>query len=340
MDESVNVEAIISPFQQPEEAPIFAVYKVLSRQYERSQVLECMKHFCLESRNEDNQRKGLEFLYIIGFREACEKLIKINEASSNPINQQWGRVYRIVLERKTHYNDPNEILLELSRIKPLNKEINVIMLFLKLYAHVDLNQYGKMGNDVEAITEEMLHIRDSFLLLCYEERLDEVFFVYHLSKNELLLGRKYAFKVLNKTFNPDKKSFVHNYLAISYVLESYQHAMYHANEAMRIAEEAGDYRYVESVKNHNIPFLSAVNGVYEGITTSDKSEQAHLAVARGDVQTAIDILSPIQDRSPFQDYYLGKALKDKELLTKSHQAFIRQGHYMFAKIPLSELKKL
>lgn len=340
MDESINVEAIISPFQKPEEAPIFAVYKILSRQYDRAQVLEYMTHFCLTSQSEENQRKGLEFLYIIGAYKDCGKLIKINEASSNPLNQQWGEIYRIVLGRKTHYNDPNEILMELARIKPLSKEIYVIMLFLKLYAHVDLNQYGKMGNDVEAITEEMSQIRDSFLFLCYEERLDEAFFVYHFSKNELLLGRKYAFKVLNKTFNERKKAFVHNLLAISYALDSYQQAMYHVNESLRIAEEVGDTRYLESIKNHNIPFVSALNGVYEGITTNDRSEQAHLAIAKGDIQTAINILEPIEDRSPFQNYYLGKAKKDKELLTKSHQAFIRQGHYLFARIPLSELKKL
>ncbi|MDY0394211.1 AimR family lysis-lysogeny pheromone receptor [Virgibacillus halophilus] len=185
------------------------------------------------------------------------------------------------------------------------------------------------------------NVKDVFLLSCFHNRLNQYLFMYHWSRNELIIARKYAFRALTQTSSDLIKASIHINLGLTYTFDTYQQGMYHLNAALSLAEGIGAKKVIDTIKIHNIPFLSAHFGETEGIETVDQSEQAHLEIARGNISKAIAILENSPLSNPFDLYYMGLAKRDKDLLTASYNHFIeKQGDLFFARLPLNAMKKL
>ncbi len=184
-------------------------------------------------------------------------------------------------------------------------------------------------------------IEDRFLLSFFHVRLNQNLFVYYLVRNEVIIARKYAFQALNQVTNPMTKISLHVNLGLSYVYETYEQGMYHLRKALEIAQAENMSSLVELIEQRNIPFLSAHFGRVDGITTTDKSEQAHIAIAKGNYAKAEAILSDIDMNSPFRLYYLGMAKQSKDILLQSYSYFIeKRSDYFFSRLPLNALQKL
>ncbi|ENH96294.1 hypothetical protein J416_11602 [Gracilibacillus halophilus YIM-C55.5] len=187
----------------------------------------------------------------------------------------------------------------------------------------------------------MQFVNDPLLSQLLETRLDETLFIYHWKRNEMLLSRKYGYQLLRKTYNLRKVVDIHNILAQGYLFESYEQAMHHAQAALDIATEIDSERAIYGLRNYTIPFLSAHHAKTKGITTEDQAEKAHLALANGDFEMCVQILEAFDKFTPFQQYYLGKATRDKQLLRKSYRRFIEErDDYFYAMLPLQALNQL
>jgi len=336
-------KAIFGPFRNNgNETSLYIVYKALMAKYDSDQALVLLKDFCLTSISNENQRRGLELLYMSSFFNEVEQMIRINKESGNKENHQWAQMYEMIIERRKsgERTDPFKILATLDKIEPFSQDVELLKLFMTLYSYLDLRLYGKVGSYLDTLHELNDKIADPLMVMYFQERLEEFLMFYHFMRNELILSRRYGYRLLNNTNNTFKHSVVHKSLALSYALDSYEQAIYHANEALRIAEQYGYTLIIETVKRDNIPFISAVNGRYEGVMTPDPVEQAHLNIARGNIDEAVAYLESIDQPSPFQEYYLGKALDDIDRLLSSYHRFTRAGYYFAAQFPIKEIKRL
>ncbi|MYL54574.1 hypothetical protein GLW08_14660 [Pontibacillus yanchengensis] len=321
--------------------PLYHVNKILFVLYEENQALHLVRQYCFMTTCDENKRMGLEFLYWNGFFEALPILIEKNYQSENPINQQWAWIYGVMLDRLKNRPDPYEYMEKVKKKGFIDADLQCLSTFLMVYAYFELHQFGKLGTYLEQIQSHLERMEQNFLQDMFTDRYYELVFQYHWRRNELLIGRKFAYHFMNRSNNLFKKTQMHIQLAETYVFESYEQAMFHIQEARSIAKRRNDSFSIKLIESRTIPFIAAVNEKAEGIVTTYLPEKAHVAIVNGDVETGIAILESFEELTPFQQYYLGKATQNKLYLQKAHDRLLNeQSDYFFARLPLRELQKL
>ncbi|SDK15989.1 AimR family lysis-lysogeny pheromone receptor [Sediminibacillus albus] len=322
------------------ELSLYHVFQALSVSDDINTAIDVTRGYCLEAKTDANQRIGMEFLYAYGFLENLDTLIEKNLASENPENRVWAQMYWIICERRKRKLETSEYLNRIAKLPIEGIELECLYHFLQVYAHFERKEYGKLGRYLDQLLVSIHEISDPMLRELFSVRLDEMLLTFHWKRNEMIIARKHGFRILQTTHCPRKKIDIHNTMALGYLYDSYQQAISHAVEAKRIANMTEDLTAIQGVNDYTIPFISAFHGRTEGITTPVQSEMAHLALARGDNQTCINILNSFKSLTPFQQYYLGKARKDRDMLEISYRRFINErSDYFFAKLPLLELHK-
>ncbi|WP_231514933.1 AimR family lysis-lysogeny pheromone receptor [Oceanobacillus salinisoli] len=315
--------------------------EALKLEYDEENVIQLMRKYCLESSSRDIQKKGMEFLYMNGFYDDLEILININEESPDPSNRQWAEVYKILYQLRRKEYQPISILDKINHLKTTEPELLCLLEFSKVNVHFNMNYYQELGNFLHRYDKLLPNIDDYYLVESFKIRYNQVAFIYTLMRNELIMARKHGYKLLNLTKNSAVHVDTHIKLGLSYTFDSYFQGMYHMKEALKIAKKNNITEAIDLIEQQNIPFLSAHFNKPEHITTTDKSEQAHLEIAKGNHEYAITILNEVPIDTPFRKYYLGKAKQDKTLLLQAYKDFVhKRSDYFFCRLPLNELRKL
>lgn len=315
--------------------------EVLSQAYDHQTVIEQMRKYCLQLPSEEIMKTGMEFLYINGFYEDLQQLIKRNQQSASSSNRQWATIYQLIIDRRMNRYSPHQLLQTINQINTAEPELLCLIEFVKVTAYYDLNQFSQIGNFLHNHQKLMEAIEDRLLITYFNTRLYHIMLTYYLIRNEVIMARKYAYRVLNLTDNTRTKASIHIKLGLSYTFDTYEQGMYHLGEALKVSTENGFDSLIHVIQNHNIPFLSAHFNKTDNIFTDDKSEQAHLEIAKGNNIKAIEILNQLPMNSPFQLYYMGKATQDKDILLQSYNYFIKKrSDYFFSRLPLRELQKV
>ncbi|MBP2076195.1 AimR family lysis-lysogeny pheromone receptor [Oceanobacillus polygoni] len=337
---------VLAKFMTPySELTITEMMNILNLEQGPASAKESMKDICLHSKSQNIQKKGMEYLYMYGFIRELELLIQKNLESDNPSNRLWGEIYRIMLEQRVFKISPMETLDQLaffrSRYSTNEPELLFLIELIQERAYQHLNQFDKIGNLMVTHQQYFSEIEERLLVVYFKIRLYQINVVYHIMRNELIMARKYAYRALNMLDSPQLHAHVHTYLGLSYTHDTYESGIYHLDKALEISKEHHLDYMINILENHNIPFLSAHFNMVEDVCTVDKGEQAHIELAKGNNEKAIDILSNIPKKGPFQLYYLGKAKQDQGLLMKSYNHFIRKrSDYFFSKLPLDAMKEL
>lgn len=317
------------------------VISMLSTQYDKQTVLELVRNLCLQSNKDEIMKKGMEFLYMNGFYKDLQFLIDKNNKSENKSNNQWAIIYQLMIDRKLNHITPQEIVHHSAKLHIDEPELLCLREFLINMSHYDMREFGRIGNFIEKQQHLFETISDPFLISFFNIRMYEALFVYYWVRNELIMARKYAFRVLNLTQNPRTKAAVNINLALTYTFDTYQQGIHHLNEARTISKEYGLLSNINAIKNQNIPFISAYHKRVAGVTTNDKSEQAHIEIAKGNHKKAESILRNLPIDTPFQMYYMGLATNDKNLLYQSYNYFIeKRSDHFFSKLPILALQEL
>ncbi|WP_244513620.1 AimR family lysis-lysogeny pheromone receptor [Oceanobacillus limi] len=317
------------------------VILLLSHEHNDEVAIELTRKYCLQSTNNEIQKKGLEFLYINGFYDDLKELIKLNEGSEHYSNRLWAKVYQIVLARRTRSYPLEQMRRELQDIKTDDPELRCLIEFTIVDTYYSQLEFGQIGNLLSKQQALFDAIHDQFMLSAFNLRLYQKLFIYYWKKNELIMARKYAFRAINQTTNPITKLNMHVNLALTYTFDTYYQGMYHLKEALKIAKKHNYSKKVYGIENHNIPFLSANFNKVDGISSEDPTEQAHIEIAKGNYDKATEILQDVELNSPFKLYYMGLATQDRNMLTESYKLFIeKRNDYFFSRLPLNALKEM
>ncbi|TFJ92239.1 AimR family lysis-lysogeny pheromone receptor [Lentibacillus salicampi] len=313
---------------------------VLRQEYDERTVQQLVGKFCLEATSDDIRKKGMEFLFTNGRYDDLQRLIIKNKSSESSSNRNWADVYQLTLDRKKRRYSAHDILRSANTMQTDEPELKCLLEFIKTSIYYRWNEYGKLGNIMEKQQNLFEKINDGFLLECFRSRLYHNLFIYYLYRNEVIIARKYAFRILTHTVNPETKISLHMGLGLSYTYDTYFQAMYHFTEALKIAQKEDLHKIVEIIEQQNIPFISAHFGKVEGVTSTDESEQAHIEIAKGNHAKAEAILNRMEMDSPFKMYYLGVAKQDKSILLQAYNQFIeKRSDYFFSRLPLRVLQQ-
>lgn len=317
------------------------LYEVLRTKIEECTAIKLLSNYCFRCISKDIQKKGMEFLYMHGFQKEQELLIEKNLQAEDPEVRHWAEAYRLSNLLREEKSPPKDVLEQLKELTPADRELYCFVEMLKIQVNMKLFNYEPAVNFLNIAEELFAGIDDHLLQQFYQIRYRQILLTYYLARNEIIIARKTAYEIINETKNPYILVDTHKKLGLSYTFDSYYLGMYHLKEALQIAKENDIANEVYKIENHTIPFLAAHFGKTENIKTKDLEEQAHLEIARGNKDKAIQILQSLRSKSPFQLYYLGKAKKDRAILMTAYKQFIHDySDYFFGRLPLNELKKL
>lgn len=343
-----TINEIVDSTQIEDEMKLDHLITRLNVEYDEYEAKKMICDFCLHALSDDTLKFGMEYFYLNGHYDELQLLIAKNKESENESNRKWAKVYELSLERyiklKTSESLPHqEILKQANSIQTDEPALICVIEFLKLGVYNQMSEFSQLGNFLDKQPLLFEQIEDAYLRKSFEIRLSQNLFMYHWVRNELIVARKYAFRVLNLASNINVVTNMHINLALTYTFDTYNQGMYHLNKALSLSEKYNLRNNIHSIKNHNIPFLSAHFKQVEGkeITTTDNSERAHIEIAKGNLEKAIDILGREKIDSPFKQYYLGVAKQDRDILLKSYSHFIgKRSDYFFSRLPLNVLRHM
>ncbi|MCZ0703669.1 hypothetical protein J2T56_001868 [Natronobacillus azotifigens] len=313
----------------------------LGKLYDEETLINKMCEFCLQTTDQDDMRVGLEYLYMNGCYDALSQLIERNKQHTNKENNAWAHLYELTLAKQKRTIPHHKILEQVMEIKTYDPGLRCIIEYLMLSIHFDLFEYERLAYALDSIQLLLQRIDNPLLVSLLKARLDAALFIYYWKRNEMILARKYGFRIINETTNNTLKANLNINLSLTYIFDDFENSYYHLEQAKQIAEEKKLTRLISIIENHNIPFIYAHFNRPDGISTNVISEEAHLEIAKGNFPKAQRLLSEITEVTPFINYYLGRAHQDRRLLFQSYNEFIEQrSDHFFARLPLQALQKL
>ena len=306
---------------------------------------ELMINTCLHSTSRNIQKRGMEYLYIYGYLKELDMLIERNIDSEDPSNRIWGLIYRAMLDQVLRKDTSCETLQKLDYFTKQYTITEPELLFLveviKEEAYQFSGDINRVGNLMVTCQQYLPAIEERIMVSFFKIRVNRMYMTYHLKRNELIMARKYAYRTLTMTDSLRAHAIIHMHLGLSYTFETYEKGIYHLNKALETSKASNFHYLAHILENNSIPFLSSHFNKVGNLKTTDKSEQAHIELAKGNKSKVIEMLDNIPDKSPFELYYLGKAKEDRSILIESHTQFIeRRSDFFFSRLPGNALKVL
>lgn len=298
---------------------------------------ERTREFCLTHKDTklEDQLAMMEFLYMNDYFTDLENALEFEH-----LHPEVSMLYRIVLDRKTN-RLTEEDLKEMEAMEFEHPSLKCIHLFLLVYAYYDMKKFAGMDKYTEDIQEALFTINEPLFHYFMKLRFDELTFHHYFKTNSLVLARKFAYKYISSGLAPKKQATMHSHLALTYAFEDYDISLDYLKKTQKIAEDHDLSMIAQSVTQNSIPFISAFHHRTENVETKDPVEIAHLSIARGNPDRAIEILEPRASLSPFQQSYLGLAKKDLALLREAKGRFMHEyGDLFFAQLPEYYMKRI
>lgn len=301
---------------------------------DESRMIELVKDFCQQSHSNLDNRLALEFFYLHGCHEELTYFIHINKESDNPLNRLYANYYQHMSHASL-----NRKIDEIIEMTPsiLTSDLALQCLHYFLYAEIDITrkQYDRLGYYLNKIQTLLQKIDNPLLATSFNIRTHILLFMYYWKRNELILARKHAYRVLQHPDYSLQKAKLHIYLGLSYIYEDFEAAIYHIDEATLLAKRLENKEIVNYIADFAKPFICAHFGQIEGVMTTNPIEQAHIEIAKGNQMKAKNILEQLSVETPFTQYYLGLATNEQKYFIHSFEGFMEQrGDHFFAKLPL------
>ncbi len=298
---------------------------------------ERTREFCFTHKQTEleDQLAMMEFLYMNDYFTDLEKALEFEY-----LHSEVKDLYRIVLDRKTTRLTEQD-LQEMETMEFEHPSLKCIHLFLLVYAYYDMKKFAGMDKYTEDIQEALFTINEPLFHYFMKLRFDELTFHHYFKTNSLVLARKFAYKYISSGLAPKKQATMHSHLALTYAFEDYETSLEYLKQTKRIADDHNLTAISQSVTENSIPFISAFHHRTENVKTNDPVEIAHLSIARGNPEKAIEILESRSSLSPFQQSYLGLAKKDLALLRDAKHRFVHDnGDMFFAQLPEHYMKRI
>ncbi|KGX94077.1 hypothetical protein N781_01520 [Pontibacillus halophilus JSM 076056 = DSM 19796] len=323
-----------------QELSLHSKSQIWAKVYGKSRTTAYLKEMILQQETDETIQSGLEFLQMNGYEWEFSQLYEEFMNSGEPMKEAWVRLYELQLLLGSRNSPYSAIREELETMEWFSAEQRCYGQFLLARVH-----YAMQSLHVIDVYNELVRQLDllpiSLLKGFLQLKKDRIQLHYHWKRNELIFARKIAYRSLRESTSTVHNSEVHMTLALTYLYESFEQSTYHLNEASSLVQQY-KLRSLQSVLTKRvIPFVMAYNGRTNGITTTDVAERAHLLLAKGENEEALALLETIQDPTPLEHYYIGKAKGDIEILGQAYGRFIHeQSDHFYAKLPLYELNRL
>ncbi|MFG6147868.1 AimR family lysis-lysogeny pheromone receptor [Halobacillus sp. B23F22_1] len=338
----MNSHTLIEPvhllqFQMNHSSKVYERYHFFLKSHSNERAAELTKEYCMKTPfyTVDDQLACFEFLYMNDYIIELETILHSKNNHPDP-----SSLYEMLIKRREKAFSLHE-LQEFEALIFKHPSLKCLHLFIMIYMYYDLKRYTALDKYIDLCCVHLLAVKEPLFYYYMNLRFDELSFHHYWKTNNLILARKYAFKYISKAIAPQNLSAMHLNLSLTYVFEDYDSSMYHADQALKIADIHGLSSITKILKNNTIPFIAAFHYRTDNMTTSDLVETAHIALAENEWDKARSILTSLPTLTPFQESYLGLATQNSKILRRAHERFVEEnGDLFFAMLPKLYLKRL
>jgi len=311
------------------------------KEYSYDNVTKIMTNYFLETKNTKHMKCGMEFLFVNDDYQNLQHLIIKNKHTKKSRNQEWAKMYQMMLDAGEKMHLRVDMINRIQEFETRDPVVEVLLELVFAAVHLHSRNFKFLGSSIDKILLLKENVSSPLLLHCFEARIEQLKFYYYWRQNEVILARKVANDLLEKLLHSRTKIRLNAHLGLTYIYDVYERGFYHIKKALKLAEKVNEQKYLWNLKNHTIPFYSALFGHTKGIRTEAICEQAHLEIVKGNHERALQLLSKLTDKTPFQYYYLGLATKSRSYLEKSYKVFRDEKcDLFFCRLPLKALRTM
>lgn len=295
----------------------------------------------IENEERKNCRQLMEYASTQRDFKLLEKLVT-TQMNAPKENKTWAQYYSVALKFQQRAESPENLLLEIDKLKPYTNELAAFSSILKALVYYTMQEYKCMFRLAKFAEKQSSMIKDSFIRDCYLARVSEIFARGYLYlKNDVRKARFYANSVLNSKFlHSSYKVHIYHLLGTSYLFEDYDQCIQYFNIYRDLLKGGDSEDLAKEIEEKDIYFAKVLwDRCDETANTSDPIEKMHYLARKGCVKDVENLSKEVSCDDAFVLCYLGMAYKDPELLLLSMARFIETGDKFFAELPKREIEE-
>ena len=295
-------------------------------------------------------RTAMEYFQLKGDKVTLENLINKQLSSSNYMNREAAKLYKIALDRQNGLIKGKKVIESVTHTAFCTDQMKVFAEILKMYGFLDIHEFStlfKLSSDLPEKLEGI--ITDSFSKNSYMVRIKEMHLKSYFFKNDILKSREMCQKMMQDDFTsefmPRQAAEANHIMAHTYVFKDFEKTMFFLNkaeESLKVSEVVHENSHI--LIRQTKQFTNVFHGKLKDSEPEDEAEKAHYYALRGDRVKAVSILNKLKkdkgELSAFQLCYMGLATKNREFLYKSIELFEEQSNLFYAQLPRLYLEKI
>jgi len=284
-------------------------------------------------------KEGIEWYFTKGESQKAEKLIFKHSIESD---DEAIKIYDVLCKRNKNLITTEDFYRIISNFKFNNLDNDTVALIkiAEMYAHLDFQSYKMLDFLIDEGLIFLSNVNNEYFKQTFELRMLEMKAIINFKRNNIVLANDICHYVIEKfpvEYFPIPICAFYTLLSEINSLHNYYLAIEYINKAFSILDKTeGDYKKWINILESTHDFINIYHGKYNNLFLTNKAEQAHYFAKIGKKETALNILSELQEKNgsstAFQIYYKALATNSNEIMKTARDLFLSKGNLFYSQI--------
>lgn len=343
----VSSSVVSDVFNSKSQMRFYYLSRTLNNLYEERDIRVQKLERYITNTKARNLREAMEYLSLRGEFGLLKNVVDKEKESSNCENREWAHVYDLILKRYTSNIPPIEWFRSIEKINRTAKtlEMKILTEILLCQALYQNRNYRSLFDHLKELEIEINKIKNKFIKNSFTVRYKEALSVISLQSGRVDDSRR-ASKELLAIYEEDNSFVIPMITALgkfgeSFIFDNYELAKKYLEEGINFLSTYSDEGLGKKrgMFQYTLNFLKMFHWRdLEGLEeTLGDIELSYYRFKQGNHKEAERLLLANKDSgevsTPFENFYLGLARNDKDLIMKSLELFEESGNIFYSKLP-------
>jgi len=343
----VSSSVVSDVFNSKSQMRFYYLSRTLNNLYEERDIRVQKLERYITNTKARNLREAMEYLSLRGEFRLLKNVVDKEKESSNCENREWAYVYDLILKRYTSNIPPIEWFRSIEKVNRTAKtlEMKILTEILLCQALYQNRNYRSLFDHLKELEIEINKIKNKFIKNSFTVRYKEALSVISLQSGRVDDSRR-ASKELLAIYEEDNSFVIPMITALgkvgeSFIFDNYELAKKYLEEGINYLSTYSDEGLGKKrgMFQYTLNFLKMFHWRdLEGLEeTLGDIELSYYRFKQGNHKEAERLLLANKDSgevsTPFENFYLGLARNDKDLIKKSLELFEESGNIFYSKLP-------
>jgi hypothetical protein len=302
--------------------------------------LEILDEYCETLEKKSGILCALEYASNFGRHKLTDKLIQIHKNKKGEV-AEYVSIYKMYRQRKSMSDGE---ILEFTKEgygKTSSLELNTKILLIEAGMYFDAQKFAVVHSLLDSIDQKIKGITNKFVKESFQVRLS----IFGANAELKAAGNaersiNYCDFLINSYATPDVLiASAYHTLGHACIFDSLAKSAFYFKKASELYKHAG---YVENAKEVINSDLSLAHNIHkkEIALNITGEELAHQLIVRNEKEKALEVLSELEEETPYSILYKGMAEENFSLVLKAHGIMMKAGDNFFIKLFEQELFRL